>query len=237
LKILLFLALLLHTLWGDFYVVSGTEEIRMTELPNGKIDFTELSSIPFVSGSGKSITVRSVNEDLNNRHLNFRTASIALLQRNYVLTEYTTKVDERNHHTAFGDYEINQGRMIQLFYHNRWYGVIIGDPITILHELFNDETLDSRKAYAMLKQARIAFADDATLALYEKLWYERFVIAQEQQKVMHIRDTYALYQETPTPNSKKFYAAQTKQAIRTFLKAHPHSNYTEELNTLLDRLK
>jgi len=236
-KTVLLSLLLLQVLWGDFYVLSGTEDIRMEELSSGKIDFTQLSSIPFISSSGKTITVRSVKENFNNHHLNFRTASIDLVQQNYVLTEYTTQENANSYRTTFGNYEIKKGRMLQLFYHNKWYGVIIGDPIEILHERFNDETLDSRRAYAALKQARIAFPDDATLALYEALWYKQFVIAKQEQKMIRFRAATARYQVIEMPNAKKFYGSQIRQEMEVFLKAYPHSGYVKELNTLLMQLK
>ena len=236
-KTVLLSLLLCQLLWSDFYVVSGKEDIRMQELSSGKIDFSQLSSIPFISASDKTISVRSINEDINSKHLNFRTSSIDLTQQNYVLTEFTTKIDEHNYHTTFGDYEIKEGRMLQLFYHNRWYGVIIGDPIEILHQLFNGEKPNSSKAYGAFKKARIAYPYDSTLRLYEQLWYQRFIVVKEQQKLSHIRDAYRRYQILETDKARTFYGQYIRKEIAIFLKAYPYPEYTKELNTLLTKLK
>ena len=89
-KTVLLLTLFLSTLWADFYLVNGNERIKMKEIGSGKIDFSTLASIPAAERSNESVTALAVQEDINHKHLNFRTATISLKQSNISLKEYTS---------------------------------------------------------------------------------------------------------------------------------------------------
>jgi len=208
----------------------------MKPIPKGRIDIKSMSQMPFITQPTHNICVLSVHEKINPEQLNFRVASIELVQQNHYLTKNTVKEGD-NYRTTFGRYEIKKGYMLQLFYHNHWYGVVMGDPLEVLHTLFSKQKLDSKKAYNALKAARSAYEDDATLALYETLWFAHFKTAQQQKLVNSIRETYALYLQEQTAGSKSLYATQTRDKIKSFLTTYPNASYKKELLKLLKHLK
>jgi hypothetical protein len=231
-------ALLATAAWGDFYIVNGDEQVKMREITSGKIDFSALAQIPAVRKPKKGLHARSDTEGFNHKHLNFRTATVNLRQTNVVLTEYSAASERPgSYDIRFGDVEIKEGVMLQLFYHNRWYGAIIGDPLAILHAIFGDVTADPQKAYEAVAAARKAFPDDPVLTGYEKEWKARAYLARQHARAEQINQTYALYLGTKSPGSKKFYAAQTRSEIEAFIKEFPDSPLKPSLDKLLKSLE
>jgi hypothetical protein len=237
-RLFLLSALLVSAVWGDFYIVNGDEQVRMEELPGGKVDFAALAQIPVVRKPKKGLHVRSDTEGFNHKHLNFRTATINLRQTNVVLTEYSSESEKPGvYDIRFGDVEFDEGVMLQLFYHNHWYGAVIGDPLAILHALFDDTAADPQKAFDAVTAARKAFPDDPELSKYEKVWEKKAYLARQHARAEQIRQTYALYLGTKSPGSKKFYAAQTRSEIEAFFKEFPDSPLKPSLTELLETLE
>jgi hypothetical protein len=237
-RLFLLSVLLVSAVWGDFYIVNGGEQVKMQEIPGGKIDFSALAQIPVVTKPKKGLHVRSDTEGFNHKHLNFRTATINLRQTNVVLTEYSAASEKPgSYDIRFSDVEIKEGVMLQLFYHNRWYGAVIGDPLEILHAFFGDTTADPQKAYEAVAAARKAFPHDPALAEYEKTWEQRAYLAKQHRRAAQINQTYALYHDTKSPGSKKFYAAQTRTEIEAFFRKFPDSPLKHSLEKLLETLE
>ncbi len=168
-KGLLFLALLFSFAFGDFFIVSGNKKVKMTPLETGKIDFSTFSQIAHIYRGNNELHAISDEAAFNHRHLNFRLATIGLTQSNYSITEWSEKTKEGADTYAinFDNYTRDDGVMLQLFYKNKWYAVILGNPLEILQAMFlkidaQSPDLDLNKAIFALKQARTAYPSDNT---------------------------------------------------------------------------
>jgi len=155
------------SLFADFYIVNGLEKVKMTELESGVIDFAMFKDIAHVKRSDKELHAYGKEIAFNHRHLNFRLATISLKQQNYTITEWSQKAQNASdeYYINFADYTREDGYMLQLFYKNRWYVAVLGEPLELLHELFGkldvtDPNLDVAAAIKAVKQARVAFALD-----------------------------------------------------------------------------
>jgi len=235
-RLLLLLALFIVNLWGDFYLVSGDQKVKLAPMPNGKIDFSRLSTLPQLKNYDKSLYLESVDEDLNHRHANTRFATIGVTQYNYTVTEYTEKVSDTEdiYRTRYD--KILPNHVLQLFYHNRWYGVVLGDTKAILYALFDDKSLEPKKAYAKLQEARVAYPDDAKLKAYERYWQQKGAQADETAKAEQIRQSYAAFLEAGSLSSKRFLAMQTKAQIEDFQTAFSGSDLQPAMQKLLNEV-
>ena len=233
---LLLLPFLIATLWGDFYIVSGKERVKLAPMPSGKLDFKTLDTLPQLKSYDKALYLESVDEELNHRHANTRFATIGVTQYNYTITEYTKKVSDTQdiYHTSYD--KILPGHVLELFYHNSWYGVVLGDTKEILYALFDDESLDAKKAYAKVKEARFAYPDDAKLKAYEKFWQEKSALADEIAKAEEIKQSYAAFINTKSPSAKRFAAMQTKAQIEAFQTAFSSSELQPSMQELLNEV-
>ena len=169
-RFILLLTLLLSSIFADFYIVSGDKKIKMSSLETGKIDFATFDKISSVNRGNEELHAFGEEIAFNHRHLNFRLATIGITQTNYTITEWSEKAQDSSneYYINFADYTREDGVMLQLFYKNRWYVVVLGDPLEILHNVFKEKDLDTRKALKAIKRARIAFSEDETLKRIEK---------------------------------------------------------------------
>jgi hypothetical protein len=180
---LLFLALLLGvTLFADFYIVNGSQKVKMSELSTGAIDFSTFNEIAKIQRDNTELHAYGKEVAFNHRHLNFRLATISLNQENYTITEWSQKAENKSdeYHINFADYTRNDGVMLQLFYKNRWYAVVLGEPLEILHNLFNkidvnSKELDVGNAIKAVKQARVAFPLDNQLKRVDMELESRYI--------------------------------------------------------------
>lgn len=235
-RLLLLISLFFVNLWGDFYIVSGDQKVKLAPMPSGKIDFKQLNTLPQLKSYNKTLYLESVDEDLNHRHANTRFATIGLTQYNYTVTEYTEKASETKDifHTRYD--KILPDHVLELFYHNRWYGVVLGDTKAILYSLFDDEELDANKAYAKVKEARVAYPNDEKLKAYEAFWQKKSAQADEIEKAEEIRKSYEAFIDTKSPSTKRFLAMQTKAQIEAFQTAFSTSELQPSMQKLLDEV-
>jgi len=173
-RVLFVLGLLISMLFGDFYIVDGDKKVKMTPLETGKIDFSTFRKIAHIKRSNNELHAFGDEIAFNHRHLNFRLATIGLVQTNYTITEWSEKAKESSdsYYINFDNYTREDGVMLQLFYKNRWYAVVLGDPLKILHKLFlgldiHSKDLDLEKAMKAIKQARAAYPLDDKLKMVE----------------------------------------------------------------------
>lgn len=164
------LALLFSLALADFFVVSGDKKVEMTPLTTGKIDFSSFKDIASIERKNNELNAQGKEIAFNHRHLNFRLATIGLTQTNYSITEFSSKAEDASdtYEISFDNYTRDDGVMLQLFYKNRWYAVVLGDPLTILQDMFlsidiDSEELDLDRAIESIKQARKAFPLDSKL--------------------------------------------------------------------------
>ncbi|MDD2789969.1 MAG: hypothetical protein PHU40_04810 [Sulfurimonas sp.] len=155
------------SLFADFYIVNGSEKVKMTELETGVIDFATFKDIAHINRGNDELHAYGKEVAFNHRHLNFRLATIALIQRNYSITEWSEKAEAASdeYHINFANYTREDGVMLQLFYKNKWYAVVLGNPYKVLQNLFatidvNKQDLDVAAAMKAIKQARVAFPLD-----------------------------------------------------------------------------
>jgi len=179
-----FLILFLFTfisLWSDFYIVSGEKKVKMTEFETGKIDFALLKDFASIDRGNDEIHAMGENIAFNHKHLNFRLATIDLQQSNTSLTEYSQKAADASerYYIDFAKHKSQDGVMLQLFYHNKWYGVILGDAKKALYKLFSDDDLESQKAIEHLQRALIAYNNDPFLE--KRLLFYKQKKAQEKK--------------------------------------------------------
>jgi len=179
-----FLILFLFTfisLWSDFYIVSGEKKVKMTEFETGKIDFALLKDFASIDRGNDEIHAMGENIAFNHKHLNFRLATIDLQQSNTSLTEYSQKAADASerYYIDFAKHKSQDGVMLQLFYHNKWYGVILGDAKKALYKLFSDDDLESQKAIEHLQRALIAYHNDPFLE--KRLLFYKQKKAQEKK--------------------------------------------------------
>ena len=235
-RLLLFLGLLLSQLSADFYIVSSNERVKLAPMPSGNIDFKTLDTLPQLKNYDKELYLESVGEELNHRHANTRFATIGMTQYNYTVTEYTKKVSDTQdiYHTHYD--KILHDHVLELFYHNNWYGVVLGNTKEILYALFDDEGLDAKKAYAKVKEARVAYPDDAKLKAYEKYWQKKSALADEVAKAEEIKQSYATFIDTKSPSAKRFAAMQTKAQIEAFQTAFSSSELQPSMQELLNEV-
>jgi hypothetical protein len=235
-RLLLLFTLLVSQVWAEFYIVSGGERIKLAQMPSGKIDFRALNTLPQLKKYDEKLYLESKDEDLNHRHANTRFATIGLTQYNYTVTEYTEKASEtKDIYTTRYD-KILPDHVLELFYHNNWYGVVLGDTKAILYALFDDEGLEPKQAYAKVKEARIAYPDDAKLKAYERYWQEKSVLAEEIEKAEEIKQSYQAFIDTKSPSSKRFLAMQTKAQIEDFQTAFSNSELQPAMQELLNEV-
>ncbi|MBU1216872.1 hypothetical protein KJ870_08690 [bacterium] len=173
-KFLLLALLFSATLCADFYIVNGSQKVKMTPLSTGAIDFSTFKDIAKIQRNNSELHAYGEEVAFNHRHLNFRLATISLNQENYTMTEWSKKAENKSdeYHINFADYTRDDGVMLQLFYKNNWYAVVLGEPLKILHNLFNkidvnSKELDVENAIKVVKQAREAFPLDDELKRVE----------------------------------------------------------------------
>lgn len=169
-KIFITAAFLFSFAFGDFYIVNGESKVKMSRLTTGKIDFSTFDKIAKVKRGNDELHAYGEEVAFNHRHLNFRLSTIDFKQTNYTITEWSEKAKEssESYYINFDDYTRKDGVMLQLFYKNNWYAVVLGEPLDILHKLFSKENLDTNVALAAVKQARKAFKDDELFIRVEK---------------------------------------------------------------------
>jgi len=169
-KFLYMLMFLVGSVYADFYIVSGDKKVKMTSFETGKLDFAIFDKMAHVNRGNEELHAMGEEIAFNHRHLNFRLATITLPQLNYTITEFSEKAKNSSdtYYINFDNYTRGDGVMLQLFYKNRWYGVILGEPLSILQELFTQKDLDIKKALPAIKRARMAFKDDEILKRVEK---------------------------------------------------------------------
>jgi len=235
-RLWLLLAFFIVNVWGDFYIVSGDRKVKLAPMPSGKIDFKTLDTLPQLKEYDKALYLESVNEDLNHRHANTRFATIGLTQYNYTVTEYTEKVSETQDLFRTRYDRILPDHVLELFYHNNWYGIVLGDTQAILYALFDDESLEPKKAYAKVKEARVAYPDDEKLKAYESYWQQRSIRADEIEKAEEIKRSYAAFIDTRSASSKRFLAMQTKAQIEAFQTSFSSSELQPAMQKLLDEV-
>ena len=235
-RLLLLLGLILSQLSADFYIVSADERVKLASMPSGKLDFKTLNTLPQLKSYDKNLYLESVGEELNHRHANTRFATIGLTQYNYTVTEYTEKASGTKdiYHTRYD--KILPGHVLELFYHNSWYGIVLGDTKEILYALFDDESLEPKKAYAKVVEALVAYPDDAKLKAYEKFWQEKSALADEVAKAEEIKQSYQAFIDTKSPSAKRFAAMQTKAQIEDFQTAFSNSELQPSMQKLLDEV-
>ncbi|DAB31087.1 MAG TPA: hypothetical protein CFH84_00500 [Sulfurimonas sp. UBA12504] len=164
------------SLFADFYIINGSEKVKMSTLETGVIDFATFKDIAHVKRSDAKLHAYGKEIAFNHKHLNFRLVTIALKQQNYTISEWSQKAQNASdeYYINFADYTREDGYMLQLFYKNKWYAVVLGEPLEILHKLFdaldvNDPNLDVTAAMKAVKQARAAFVLDP---LFQKVAIE-----------------------------------------------------------------
>jgi hypothetical protein len=181
-KLLLLALLFSVTLFADFYIVNGTQKVKMTTLSTGVIDFSTFKNIAKIQRDNTELHAYGEEVAFNHRHLNFRLATIALPQRNYSITEWSQKAQDKSdeYYIDFDNYTREDGVMLQLFYKNNWYAVVLGEPLDILHKMFtkidlNAKDLDISSVRTAVKQARVAFPLDNELKQVEMEIENRYI--------------------------------------------------------------
>ncbi len=174
LKVLLALMMLSVSVFAEFYIVSGEKKVQMTPLKNGTVDFSTFNKIAYIERGNDELHVMGEEIAFNHRHLNFRLVTLGLTQTNYTITEWSEKAKNSSHtyYINFDNYTRDDGVMLQLFYKNRWYGVLLGKPLDILHNIFlnldiKSNDLDLEKALKAVKAARRAYPLDDKLKMVE----------------------------------------------------------------------
>ena len=174
LKVLLALMMLSASVFADFYIVSGEKKVKMTPLKSGTVDFSTFNKIAYIERGNNELHVVGEEVAFNHRHLNFRLVTLGLKQTNYTITEWSEKAKNSSdtYYINFDNYTRDDGVMLQLFYKNRWYGVLLGKPLSILHNIFlnldiNSNDLDLTKALKAIKEARRAYPLDDKLKMVE----------------------------------------------------------------------
>ncbi|MBU1659675.1 hypothetical protein KKG72_11600 [bacterium] len=168
-RVLVFLTLFFSFVFADFFIVSEDKKVKMTSLATGKIDFSTFSAIAKVERGNKELHAMGDEIAFNHRHLNFRLATIDLVQSNYTITEWSEKAQDssNDYYINFADYTREDGVMLQLFYKNKWYAVVLGEPLEILQKLFSQDGLEAKVALEKIKRARLAFKEDEMLQKLE----------------------------------------------------------------------
>lgn len=173
-KILFLLAFLFSSIFADFYIVNGDKKVKMTSLETGKIDFSTFKNIAYIQRANDKLHAFSEEIAFNHRHLNFRLATIGLVQLNYTLTEFSKKAKNNSdsYYIDFDNYTREDGVMLQLFYKNNWYAVVLGNPLHVLQDMFlkidvHSKELDLIRAIKAIKQARAAFPLDDKLKMVD----------------------------------------------------------------------
>ncbi len=198
-KILLTLVMLSVSVFADFYIVSGEKKVKMTPLKNGTVDFSTFNKIAYIERGNNELHVVGKEVAFNHRHLNFRLVTLGLKQTNYTITQWSEKAKNSSdtYYINFDNYTRDDGVMLQLFYKNRWYGVVLGNPLKILHKIFlsidiKSDTYDLKKALVAIKQARRAYPLDDKLKTveieldYKKANQEHSRSSKEQNKQIRI---------------------------------------------------
>ena len=181
-KIFLLGILLSVSLFGDFFIINAKEKIKMSPLSTGVIDFSTFKDIAHVKRSDENLHAYGKEIAFNHRHLNFRLATIAIKQENYTIGEWSKKAENTSdeYHINFADYTREDGYMLQLFYKNNWYAVVLGEPLELLHNVFkkidiNDTNLDVEATIKAIKEARVAFPSDETFKKLEMELERRYI--------------------------------------------------------------
>lgn len=160
---------------ADFLIKSGEQKVKMATIQNGTLNFAEFATLPKIIRGNDEIHVISEGEKLNPKHFNFRLVKIEIPQENHFMTPYWHVKSQKEwlYEVEFGNYTTKDGVMLQLFYLNRWYGVILGEPLEIVQNLFSHQNLEPKAAYEAIQNARKAFAKDAKLAELEAFWKQK----------------------------------------------------------------
>jgi hypothetical protein len=172
-KIVFFLAFFLPSLFGDIFVVSGEQKVKMTPLVTGVVDYSTFDTIAKIKRSDRGIYALAIEKDFQPRHANFRIVTLDFPQSNMTIINWNKKISDTTYEIEFDNFTTDDGVMFQLFHHNKWYAAILGEPLEVLENLFSQNDLDPIKAYEAIQQARIAFSRSAKLKELEKVWHAR----------------------------------------------------------------
>ena len=191
-RALLFCVLFATSLMADFYIISKDQKVKMTEFETGQIDFALFGDFASIDRGNDELHAMGDEVAFNHKHLNFRIATIDIPQSNTSLTEYSQKAADASdkYYIDFAKHKREDGAMLQLFYHNKWYGVILGDPKEALYRLFGRDDLESDKAIEGLQRALLAFTNDnylkQRLAFYQKKQANEKQVPAEYKKQIPI---------------------------------------------------
>lgn len=181
-KYLLLVLLVSVSLFADFYIVNGSQKVKMTPLDTGVIDFSTFNNIAKIQRENSELHAYGKEVAFNHKHLNFRLVTITLPQSNYSIGAWSQKAQDKSdeYYINFNNYTRENGVMLQLFYKNKWYAVVLGEPLEILQTLFNGldvkaAELDVPKAIEAIKQARAAFPLDNQLKRVEMELENRYI--------------------------------------------------------------
>jgi hypothetical protein len=142
----------------SFYLLIDNKKVMMKELQGEVINLETLDKLQQVKKSNFELKVYSDDISINHKHLNYRFASILKPQRNTVLTEFSS-IESSKFVTHFGDINIPNGVVFQLFYHNSWYGVVLGEIPKISKKSVKDNKEEVQE-FLQIKQSFTFYHDN-----------------------------------------------------------------------------
>jgi hypothetical protein len=122
----LFLSLLASALlWGEVYLVDGTQKTALKEIASPKLTPEAMASLPRILRNDPTITLQYEGEGYNHRHFNVRLATLDPKPVHTVLTEYSEKVAPGAYRITFSGYRYYGVRMLQVYYAGCWHAAIL----------------------------------------------------------------------------------------------------------------
>jgi hypothetical protein len=145
-------------LWGEVYLLDGTQRTALPEVASPKLTPDEMATLPHVRRGDPTITLQYEGEGYNHRHFNVRLATLDPKPVHTVLTEYSEEVAPGAYRITFSGYRYYGARMLQVYYEGQWHAAIL-------------EPLEEESAQGADKTAENAAPDDepSQVLSYEEL--------------------------------------------------------------------
>jgi hypothetical protein len=159
----LLVCIFVSVVFADFFVVNHNKKTLLNSAKNAHINLADFHHMVYVKDLKEMLKIQTDEKDFKLKNLHLRFVSI------YPKNEYA--VAEKSLDTHLFSVVLpkqKNAKILQLFYKQKWYTLLLDKPIKILHESFasidmKQKDLDIKRLQEQLKQARVAFPLDDKL--------------------------------------------------------------------------
>lgn len=216
-----------------FFLKDGSKTTALAPLTGSKLNFGSLLHLPSMKRSNRFVTVEAMVDNFNPRHLNMKETTIAIPSSSRMLEPKFDKESSNKYLIREVAFEVPDGTLLQLLYHNQWYGIVLGDTQAILHKLFSDQALDVKSAFAAISEVSASAPENNEFRKLKSFWEIKAKRLEEEALVNRINTNYRLYLDAPNPMLRM----ELMNDLNHYLKQFPNGILSKRYTTIRSTLQ